>query len=345
MIGRDDLADLLSSLCPMHLLLDRSGRILRAGPTIAKLAPDRPMPGQRFLDLFQLTRPRSVADIGGLWAAAGAPLRLRFRDPAIPVTLKGVCVPLPDGGGVVNLSFGISVLDAVRDHALTSADFANTDLAIELLYLVEAKSAAMEASRNLNRRLQGARIAAEERAFTDTLTGLKNRRAMDHVLNRLIARETPFALLHLDLDFFKAVNDTMGHAAGDHVLQHAARIMVEHIREDDTAARVGGDEFVLILRGRPERTKLKAVADRLIDRLEEPIAFNGRSCRISASIGIALAPGGGTGDAAGLLNEADLALYAAKHAGRGCARFCDVDGAGQGEPGQFVTRPPASAPR
>lgn len=99
--------------------------------------------------------------------------------------VKGLLVAGPsEGQSIVNLSFGISVVDAVSDYSLNSADFAATDLTIEMLYLVEAKSAAMEASRKLNLRLQGAMIAAEEQAFTDTLTGLKNRRAMDHVLAR-----------------------------------------------------------------------------------------------------------------------------------------------------------------
>jgi len=76
----------------------------------------------------------------------------------------------------------------------------------------------MEASRTLNQRLQGAKIAAEEQAFTDTLTGLKNRRALNLVLARLSEAKVPFTVMQLDLDYFKAVNDTYGHAAGDHVL-------------------------------------------------------------------------------------------------------------------------------
>ena len=161
------------------------------------------------------------------------------------------------------------------DYALVSSDFAATDLAIEMLYLVEAKSAAMEASRKLNLRLQGAMIAAEEQAFTDTLTGLKNRRAMDHVLARLIEAGREFALMHIDLDFFKAVNDTLGHAAGDHVLQNVARIMVEETRSDDTVARVGGDEFVILFDGLTDRETLVRVAERIIQKARGSDAFWG----------------------------------------------------------------------
>lgn len=321
MTGIDEMADVLERLCPMFVLLDPVGHILRVGPTLQKLRPDQPMPTQRFLELFQLTRPRAVTTLSDLLAVSSARLHLRFRDEP-QTTLKGSIVALPDGAGaVVNLSFGISVLDAVRDYALSSADFSATDLTIELLYLVEAKSAAMEASRTLNLRLQGAMIAAEEQAYTDTLTGLKNRRAMDHILGRLIAGGGSFALMHLDLDYFKSVNDTLGHAAGDHVLQQAARIMVEETRDEDTVARVGGDEFVLIFDRLQNRDRIEQIARRLISQLEQPMPFGTQTCRISASAGTVLSGPSQHPDPARLLHDADLALYAAKHAGRACHRF------------------------
>lgn len=321
MIAQDQLADWLNTLCPMHVVLDKTGHITGVGPTLQKLRPDAPMVGQRFLELFELTRPRAVTDVAGLLAHSGAKLHLQLRD--LPRTaLKGVAVPI-DHGAVLNLSFGISVLEAVRDYALTSADFAATDLTIELLYLVEAKSAAMEASRKLNQRLQGAMIAAEEQAFTDTLTGLKNRRAMDHVLLRMVAGPQAFALMNLDLDFFKAVNDTMGHAAGDHVLQVAARIMVEETRDQDMVARVGGDEFVLMFDGLRDKRQLGGIARRLVARLQEPVPFEGQVCNVSASIGTVLSVQSPGRDPADLLHKADLALYASKRAGRGCHTFYD----------------------
>ncbi len=323
MISADDLADILDHLCPMFVLLDATGHISRVGPTLQKLRPDQPMPGQRFLELFELNRPRTVTSFQGLMKSSGAKLHLQFRDQP-KTALKGTIVSLPEAGGaIINLSFGISVLDAVRDYALNSADFSATDLTIELLYLVEAKSAAMEASRTLNLRLQGMMIAAEEQAFTDTLTGLKNRRAMDHVLERMITSGGAFSLMNLDLDYFKSVNDTLGHAAGDHVLQQAARIMVEVTRENDIVARVGGDEFVLIFNELQDRAKIQRVAERLIERLEEPIAFGDQTCRISASAGTVIRGGGDVTQAAALLHEADLALYAAKRAGRARHRFYD----------------------
>lgn len=321
----DQMIPILDVLCPMHVIVDASGHIRHVGPTLQKLRPEAPLAARRFLELFELRRPRNVRTMADLMASSDMKLHLKFRD--VPTTaFKGVLMPLPGEAGVLlNLSFGISVLDAVRDYELSSGDFAATDLAIEMLYLVEAKSAAMAASRKLNIQLQGAMIAAEERAYTDTLTGLKNRRAMDHILGRLTAAGQPFALMHIDLDYFKAVNDTMGHAAGDHVLQQVARIMVEETRADDMVARVGGDEFVLIFAGLLDPERLQAVATRIIGKLETPIPFGDQVCQISASCGTVLSSAYAPPDAARMLADADLALYASKHKGRACHTFFSPD--------------------
>lgn len=314
------LLPLLAGLCPMHAVLNAQGHVVQAGPTFTKLFGAHPPLGMRFLDLIELRRPHHAGDMAALLACAGARLRLRLR--ASPHTaLKGVLLALPGGGAVVNLSFGISVVEAVRDFGLTGADFAATDLTTEMLYLIEAKSAAMEASRKLNLRLQGARIAAEEQAFTDMLTGLRNRRALDHVLDRLMQSEQDFALLHLDLDFFKQVNDTLGHAAGDHVLQEVARRLRDAVRADDLIARVGGDEFVILLLGMTERAPVGDLAERMIARLEEAVPYRAQDCRISGSIGITLSCAYDSPEPLRMMADADLALYAAKGQGRGCALF------------------------
>ncbi len=330
MIKTADLGQLLDTLCPMFVLVDDMGRIGQVGPTLQKLRPDRPMVGRSFLDVFELVRPRSITTVAALMMVPDRKLHLRFQDRP-QTAFKGLIAPFPGGcGAVINLSFGISILDAVRDYSLTSTDFPGTDLAIELLYLVEANSAAMEASRSLNLRLQGAMLAAEEQAYTDTLTGLKNRRAMDHILGHLISTKSSFAMMHLDLDFFKSVNDRLGHAAGDYVLQQAAKIMLDVTRSDDTVARVGGDEFVLIFKGMNDRTKLDGIAGRLISRLRKPMQFDGATCRISASIGTALSTQFEVPKAEDILHAADLALYAAKRSGRSCHRFyCELSDAQQ----------------
>ena len=310
------LRQALDVLCPMHLVLSEDGEVVHAGPTVQKLRPDISLVGRSFLDVFDLKRPRAIKTMARLIDTAGTKLHLQLRDE--PRTeIKGVLVASSEPGhSIVNLSFGISVVDAVADYALTSADFAATDLTVEMLYLVEAKSAAMDASRKLNLRLQGAMIAAEEQAFTDTLTGLKNRRAMDHVLSRHIDWGTRFGLMQIDLDWFKAVNDTLGHAAGDHVLQTVARIMVEETRESDTVARVGGDEFVIVLPFAKDATALEIIGQRIIDQLSCPITFQGQVCNISASIGTAIYDPGSRQTVAEIMDDADVALYASKNRGR-----------------------------
>lgn len=312
----------LDILCPMHCVLDATGHIAHAGPTLQKLRPDATMVGQRFLELFQTTHPQNLTGMDQLRAVAGRRARLRLRFRTAPCTdLQAVLVPRDDGGAVINLSFGISILEAVRDYALTNTDFAATDPTVEMLFLVEAKSAAMEASRKLTKQLHIAKIAAEEQAFTDTLTGLKNRRALDHILPRMIEAGQEFSLMHLDLDFFKDVNDSLGHAAGDYVLEQVARIMVEETRNDDVVARVGGDEFVLLFHRLCQRPRIEEIARRLIERLEEPIQWQDHACRISASLGTTLSTDYARPDAEVMLSDADAALYAAKRAGRAQHKF------------------------
>lgn len=312
----------LDVLCPMHLIVSPTGQILHAGPTVAKLRKDACLVGQRLLEVFSVKRPRAINTMADLHLAANRKLHLEMS--GTPRTaLKGIMVPMTDGSGdvILNLSFGISVIEGVRDYALSNADFAATDLAIELLYIMEAKTAAMELSRRLNLRLQGAKTAAEELAQTDKLTGLKNRRAMDAVLERLLASGGSFAVMQIDLDYFKAVNDTLGHAAGDHVLKNVARIMIEETRTTDTVARVGGDEFTVILPRIGDEEVLRGVGRRIIERLEEPILFEGHECRISASIGTVWIQSGPTMSADEVLSDADVALYASKHAGRAQQTF------------------------
>jgi len=304
----------LAALCPMHLVVDAGGRIRRAGPTFTKIAA-RDVTGCDLFEVLDFNRPSGLSSIAALRQASGIRLRIRLRG-ARALALSGLVVPLADGGAIVNCGFGIAIVDAVRDHALTDDDFAPTDLAVELLYLVEAKSLAMDILRQMSLRFQGARIVAEEQALTDPLTGLRNRRALDMILARLVETGQEFALMHLDLDHFKTVNDTLGHAAGDHVLAAAARIMIEETRDEDTVARIGGDEFVVIFHRLCDRTRLDEIARRLIARLEAPIDWAGTACRISASAGTAISLDYRQPDPTRMLADADTALYASKHGGR-----------------------------
>ncbi|MGI3168016.1 GGDEF domain-containing protein [Pseudooceanicola sp. C21-150M6] len=320
--------EVLDRLCPMHTVLDRRGTILHAGPTLRKLRPGEALRGRRVFDILETTHPAGLCDVAAVIAATSRRhrLRLRLRD-APKTTLQGMAVPLSGGGAILNLSFGISILEALQQYSLTGSDFAATDPTVEMLFVVEAKSAAMEASRGLTRQLQRAKAMAEYEAATDLLTGLANRRALDHVLARMTELGQEFALMHVDLDFFKEVNDTLGHAAGDHVLENVARIMTEETRAEDVVARVGGDEFVLVFHNLCDRERLEEIARRLIRRLEEPTLWQGQTCQISASLGTVLSIDYAQPRADWMLADADAALYSAKRAGRG--RHCFHNRAGQ----------------
>lgn len=324
-LGLDHLA--LARLMPMHVSLDARGVVCGVGPTLAKLPGAAAAVGKGFGDLFTVRRPAGVVSMADLRARAGQCLHLLLHESG--AQLRGLAMPTVGGGMLINLSFGIGVIEAVRQHALTDADFAPTDLAVEMLYLVEVKSAVMQELKRLNLRLQGAKVAAEEQALTDTLTGLRNRRALDTVLPLLIAQGVPFGLMHIDLDYFKQVNDTLGHAAGDFVLREVAAALTIETRASDTVARVGGDEFVVILPGLSDTMRLAQIARRIIDRLMLPMDFAGAPCRISASIGLTISTHYAAPEPDRMLADADAATYASKRAGRAQVKFHHDTGEGR----------------
>lgn len=176
------------------------------------------------------------------------------------------------------------------------------------------------------------RRAAEERirhlAHHDGLTGLANRtlfgERMEHALAAAGRTGGVVAVLCLDLDRFKAVNDTLGHAAGDLLLQQVAARMLAAVREGDTVARMGGDEFVVLQAGGRQPHAATALAERLIEALCRPFDLRGQQACIGTSIGIALCPRDGA-NAGELLKSADVALYRAKTQGRGVSRLYEPD--------------------
>ncbi|MBZ9777134.1 EAL domain-containing protein [Mesorhizobium sp. CO1-1-8] len=170
-----------------------------------------------------------------------------------------------------------------------------------------------------NAELEVAKGRIEHVALHDSLTGLPNRRYLDEMLATSARRGERTALLHLDLDRFKQINDTLGHAAGDAMLMHASKVIKANAGAADFVARIGGDEFVVICGGRDD-PELAALADRIIEEMRQPVNFRGHQCRFGVSIGVAANTGEGL-DARQLLVNADLALYRAKSSGRNRYEF------------------------
>jgi diguanylate cyclase (GGDEF)-like protein len=166
------------------------------------------------------------------------------------------------------------------------------------------------------------RSAAAERglAHTDDLTGLPNRRALLTALDEVFASGTPVALLLLDLDRFKEVNDTLGHHVGDQLLHQVGQRLVATVPAPGTVVRLGGDEFAVLLPGVALAADAVAVSDRLVDVLEQPFALSDLQVGIGTSVGVAIAPKDACRPAE-LLQRADVAMYVAKERAGGTAVY------------------------
>jgi diguanylate cyclase (GGDEF)-like protein len=155
---------------------------------------------------------------------------------------------------------------------------------------------------------------------SDELTGLPIRAGLNQALEQALGRaereQLAVAVFFIDLDGFKAVNDSAGHDVGDAVLREVAKRLCKGLRHSDVVARLGGDEFVAVVEGPKSVIQAYRLGRKLIQRVSEPVAVNGKGHQVGASIGLALFPDDAA-DAAGLLKAADQAMYSAKRAGKG----------------------------
>jgi len=169
------------------------------------------------------------------------------------------------------------------------------------------------------------RMVLREQATKDPLTGLLNRRAlqdqMDEAVKDLHRDGVRFAVIYVDLDGFKSVNDAYGHDTGDVVLSEAARRIESLARKDGRVGRIGGDEFAVLLRFVDERGEVEQVADRLLAELETPFMVGVLSIALSASMGIAMAERANRRTPLELLSEADRAMYSVKRSTKGSYAF------------------------
>ncbi|MET0105659.1 MAG: sensor domain-containing diguanylate cyclase [Sedimenticola sp.] len=163
------------------------------------------------------------------------------------------------------------------------------------------------------------KVHLSDMAHRDNLTGLANRYLFEQRLDATIQKTQPFTLLYIDLDKFKPINDRFGHEAGDHVLVNVAKRLQRSLRDTDTVARIGGDEFSVILTDIVDAGDAAKVADKLLAALVEPFDYEQTRCQIGASIGIACFPADAD-EMGGLTRAADQAMYQAKEAGRNTYR-------------------------
>jgi diguanylate cyclase (GGDEF)-like protein len=234
----------------------------------------------------------------------------------LSVPVGAAAVPLVDSRGVI-LGYigwdqerpGLTLMRKMAP-ALALALLVGGGVLVFLLRRLRRASAALQTSQD----------QAQYLAFHDTLTGLPNRALFEDRLRRTLRFTgqdgTRVALLYLDLDRFKHINDTLGHPAGDELVRETAARLKHTIREVDTVARLGGDEFAIILLDIPDAGSAEDIAERLLSKLREPFRLIDDQVFVSASIGIALSSGSDS-DADDLLRKADIALYEAKKNGRG----------------------------
>ena len=221
----------------------------------------------------------------------------------------------PDGKIVHFRTVGTAFRDQKNKMFLLGV---NWDVSADVLLQEELSQAQRETAQR-NEELETARQRMEYNSLHDALTGLPNRRYLDQRLEALAAApdrpEARLTVLHMDLDRFKEINDTLGHGAGDAILRHVAQELQSMVGECDFVARIGGDEFVIVCQGCDISEGYEAMGSNLISAVNRPIVYNGHECRVGASIGIA--------DrieteltAEQLLVNADIALYEAKRRGR-----------------------------
>ena len=279
--------------------------------------------------VFWVDHSLAVATIAGTYAAGIVSYRSGFRPAAyfliafFTVCLGAAMMVARNFGAPANFftDYGVQVGSALEIVLLSMglADRINT--------LRREKEQAQGEARERERTaalLQESEERMRYQAQHDPLTGLPNRWLLRDRLMQATARakrdRTAFAVILVDLDNFKAVNDTLGHDVGDLLLVEVAQRLSGCIRERDTIARIGGDEFVFVLEGLAAPEDSALVARKIIEELAAPFPVAGELLRTSPSIGISLYPEDGQ-DADFLLKFADIAMYRAKAAGRDCYRF------------------------
>ncbi len=318
---------------PFALQIDRAMQIVSCGELLLRVCPEVDG-GPQFDDCFALPphERRGVA-FDELDAAAGAgnlQILRRRRECATP-PLRGQWMRLDDDhllflGWPWVTSFG-----QLSDMGVKLSEIPPHNPLAEMLMLLQTNRGAMQDAHELAEALKRQQAALEQanselshRAFHDALTGLPNRLMLRDRLAQALLRaqrkQTSLAVLFIDLDRFKAVNDTLGHRIGDRLLCAVADRIASQVRKSDTVAREGGDEFLVLLEEVGNAANAGAVAGKLLQALASPYLVEGHSLHCGGSIGIAMYPGDGE-DAEQLIKHADAAMFESKGQGRGRLHF------------------------
>lgn len=316
---------------PFAFAIDRSKRIVSNGTLLQRICPE--VQQQPLLDeCFTPQKARfDGCSFDALAAEQGTLLILqRNADAAMP-PLRGQWMQLDDDHLVFLGWPWVTSFGQLSDLGITLSEIPPHNPLVEMLMLLQTNRSAMDDARELanalklrREELERANSELAHRAYHDALTGLPNRLMLRDRVEQAIARaqrnQTTLAVLFIDLDRFKAINDTLGHRVGDAVLRGVAQRISEQVRKTDTVAREGGDEFLVLLEqvGTPEQAA--AVAGKLLRRLDEPYVIEGRAVHCSGSIGVAMYPEDGH-DAEQLIKHADAAMFDSKGEGRNRVHF------------------------
>jgi two-component system cell cycle response regulator len=220
----------------------------------------------------------------------------------------------------------VIVITAQPGHKLRALQAGAKDFVSKPFDLIEVKTRIrnMLEVRLLYKKLENYNKTLEQKALYDSMTGLPNRDLFDDRLAHAIALATrhawTLAVMFLDLDRFKCINDTHGHAVGDGVLKEVAKRLLQHARDEDTVCRNGGDEFLYVLMNPRGGENIQRIAESLVKAIGQPIDIGELRPVIKASIGIAIYPDNGT-TGEQLIRNADAAMYRAKAVTNGCAFF------------------------
>ncbi len=319
----------LDEVAPFSLVVAGDGTLLHVGRSIRKtLSLDPADPPVGFFELFRITSPRRLRDTKDLAAACGKRLSLEAtrKDQTDPVTLRAsiAATGSAQDAFIILMSLGADLPKLVDELGLSNQDFAHADPSTDLLYLLKTQTALLQDANDLAERLKAAKEKAEALALSDPLTGLPNRRALEtYTKTRLfhgLSKGQRAHLLHIDLDRFKQVNDRLGHAAGDAILVRVTDDLRAACGPDGFVARIGGDEFVLILKTPSTMDDVRRLAADLIATISTPLEIGKQQAMVGASIGVTVIDPEAPKNIDTYLLEADLALYDVKNAGRGAVK-------------------------